>query len=55
MPWINQDMCADCGICVDVCSADALEVNQHVVVKEDICIGCAACVSECLTAAIAIV
>jgi len=24
MPWINQDMCAGCGICVDYCPTGAI-------------------------------
>lgn len=44
---VDSEKCTGCGICVDVCPAGAIEVNQHAVVNEEACTGCAACVSEC--------
>jgi len=51
---VDSEKCAGCGICVDVCPAGAIEVNQQAVVNEEACIGCAACVSECPNEAIVI-
>jgi ferredoxin len=48
------EKCAGCGICVDVCPAGAIEVNQQAVVNDEACTGCAACVSECPNEAIVI-
>lgn len=52
---VRYDRCAGCGICVDVCPADAIEVNQQAVVNAEDCTSCAACVSECPNEAIILV
>jgi len=52
---VDSEKCAGCGICVDVCPAGAIEVNQHAVVNDEACTGCAACVSECPNEAIILV
>jgi len=44
---VDSEKCAGCGICVDVCPAGAIEVNQQAVVNDEACTGCGACVSEC--------
>ena len=51
---VDSEKCAGCGICVDVCPAGAIEVNQQAVVNDEACTGCAACVSECPNEAIII-
>ncbi len=51
---VDLEKCAGCGICVDVCPAGAIEVNQQAVVNDEACTGCAACVSECPNEAIVI-
>lgn len=49
MPWINQDMCAGCGICVDLCPAGAIEQKQSGkgVIDDDKCIRCGRCHTVC--------
>jgi len=51
---INSEKCTGCGICVDVCPANAIEVNEQAVINDEACTGCAACVSECPNEAIVI-
>ncbi len=53
-PVINKDECIGCGICVDACPQDVLEVNDGIVetVNEDSCIACGECVEECPMGAI---
>jgi predicted Fe-Mo cluster-binding NifX family protein/ferredoxin len=51
---VDSEKCTGCGICVDVCPAGAIEVNQQAVVNEEACNGCAECVSECPNEAIII-
>ena len=51
---VDSEKCTGCGICVDVCPAGAIEVNEQAVINTDACTGCAACVSECLNDAITI-
>jgi len=49
---VDSKKCTGCGICVDVCPTNAIEVNEHAVVNAEMCTGCAACVSECPNEAI---
>ena len=53
-PVINTDECIGCGICVDACPQEVLEVTSGVAeaVNEDACIGCGECVEECPMGAI---
>ena len=49
MPWINQDMCAGCGICVDYCPTGAIrqEKTGKAQIDDDKCIRCGKCHSIC--------
>jgi len=49
MPWINQDMCAGCGICVDYCPTGAIrqEKTGIAIIDDDKCIRCGKCHSIC--------
>jgi predicted Fe-Mo cluster-binding NifX family protein/NAD-dependent dihydropyrimidine dehydrogenase PreA subunit len=49
---VDSEKCTGCGICADVCPADAIEVNELAVVNAEACTGCAVCVSECPNGAI---
>ena len=53
-PVIEADECIGCGICVDACPQEVLEVVSGVaeVVNEDACIACGDCVEECPMGAI---
>ncbi len=53
-PVIEADECIGCGICVDKCPQEVLEVVNGVVeaVNEDACIACGDCVEECPMGAI---
>nr|WP_251212402.1 4Fe-4S dicluster domain-containing protein [Adlercreutzia murintestinalis] len=53
-PVIVADECIGCGICVDACPQEVLEVVGGVadVVNEDACIACGDCLEECPMGAI---
>ncbi len=51
---IDEDRCVSCGLCIDGCPAEALEMNAVVTVDESRCTGCGACVDECPNGAIAL-
>ncbi len=49
MPWINEDLCVGCGVCVDDCPVDAIELknDQKAFINEDECIRCGRCHDIC--------
>ena len=49
MPWVNEDLCVSCGVCVDDCPVGAitLKENQTAVINEDKCIRCGRCHDIC--------
>ena len=49
MPWVNQEMCAGCGTCVEECpvGAIALQENAKSFVDEETCIRCGTCHDIC--------
>lgn len=53
-PLIDEDECIGCGICVDACPQEVLEVSGGVVevVNEEACIACSDCLEECPMGAI---
>jgi len=52
---VDSEKCTGCGICIDVCPVNAIEVNEQAVINADACTGCAACTWECPNEAIVIV
>ena len=54
VPEIDTDECSGCGICVDSCPNNVLDiVNDHATVaNEDDCIACGDCMEECPMGAI---
>ena len=53
-PEIDTDECSGCGICIDACPQDVLDIvgESAAVVNEDACIECGNCVEECPMGAI---
>jgi len=49
MPWIRQDMCTGCSICVDECPVGAIELNadDFAEIDEAECIRCGRCHDVC--------
>lgn len=49
----EPEICEACGVCMERCQMDALElVDDQVVLDSDRCIGCGLCVSTCPTGAL---
>ena len=53
-PVIDADECICCGVCVDTCPTDTLELGDEcaVVANEENCIACGQCMEACPTGAI---
>ncbi len=50
---INQSQCSGCGICLDGCPNDAIQlVNGYAQINQELCLQCEACISVCPTGAI---
>lgn len=49
MPWINEDLCVSCGVCVDDCPVGAIALNedQKACINEEECIRCGQCHDMC--------
>lgn len=58
--YINQDKCTQCGVCVDECPEEAIEVikkgkKEIHVINQDKCTQCGVCVDGCPEEAISLV
>ncbi len=50
---VDQELCAGCGVCADVCSSGAIYLVDHrAVIDEDLCTQCQECVDACPNGAI---
>jgi len=49
MPWVNEEICVGCGVCVDDCPVGAITLkdDQKAIINEDKCIRCARCHDVC--------
>jgi len=44
---IDQDLCTGCGVCLDRCQMDAIELEETAHIESKRCIGCGLCVPTC--------
>lgn len=49
---IDEAACSGCGVCVDSCPVEAIEMVDDKANVTDACIDCGACVGECPVEAI---
>ncbi len=49
MPWINEEMCTGCEICIEECPADAISMEDKGFARIDMdeCIRCGTCHDIC--------
>ena len=49
---VDQEKCAGCGKCVDICPVQAVKIISGKAVIGDQCIECGACLNECAVEAL---
>jgi len=48
MPWVDRDECVGCGVCVEECPVDAIElVDEIAEIDMETCIRCGTCHDAC--------
>ena len=53
MVVVDEQECTGCGICADVCPAEAISLVDGVAnIDKDACTGCLSCIDECPVEAI---
>ncbi len=53
MPWVRQEDCTGCGICIDECPVDAILMEDNLArIDMDECIRCGICHEVCPTGAV---
>lgn len=51
-PIVNGKKCISCGLCVESCNYQAIDMEDTAVINSERCVGCAACIAICPEAAI---
>jgi Na+-translocating ferredoxin:NAD+ oxidoreductase subunit B len=52
---VDQDLCTACGVCLERCQMDAIEIEEAAHVISNRCIGCGLCVPTCPEEAVRLV
>ena len=53
MPWVKDEMCVGCGVCVEECCANAISMSEGIAFIDDArCIRCGVCHDVCAEDAI---
>lgn len=48
MPWVDQEKCVGCGVCISSCPEDAISMeNDKATISQDKCTFCGKCFSAC--------
>jgi len=48
MPWIKQEKCIGCRVCIDICPVKAISIkNGKAIINQNKCIKCGKCLGVC--------
>jgi len=49
MPWVKQELCTGCGVCVQECPVDAVDLGDdgYAAINDEECIRCGRCHDAC--------
>ena len=48
MPWVNEELCVGCGVCLDECPVHAIAMADSIArIEEEECIRCGHCHDVC--------
>lgn len=51
-PKVKSAKCISCGLCIEKCDVDAIEMQDKAYILSDRCVGCAGCIAVCPVGAI---
>ena len=52
-PWVEEENCTQCGLCIEWCPEDAIEMMEtSALIHDDKCIGCGECLTVCRFSAV---
>jgi len=53
MPWVNDEMCVGCGVCVEECPVSAISmIDETACINDEECIRCGRCHDVCAEEAV---
>lgn len=52
VPSVSEHKCVECGLCVEKCDVNAIDLRPKAAIDGNLCVGCAGCIAVCPVGAI---